>query len=369
MDGTLLDSEPIWDIAVEQFTLRHRILLTPALRESTLGNSLPDAITKVHDAAEAPRGIGTWPGQPLGDRPCRRTLRTGLPWRPGAADALDMLLDVGVPSVLVTNTIRELTDVALDTLGRHRFAATICADEVVAGKPQPYVPTCSRVGRTTSRRMPGRRGLADRNDRRHVRGLPDAGRAVGGAGPEGIAAQLWQPWPDSRSAIWSARGRASTNISIRTGHRRRARIAHREDIRGAVRRTPVTRPSAAPRGSGTVAALDPGIHTLGKKIIEEAGEVWLAAEHESDDSLGEEISQLLYWLQVMIKRGLTSTTSTDICEPIGPNTFHSPTSSKDLPTMLRGSAQQGRPQRIRLGRPRRSRLPETFRQQRPHRPR
>ncbi|MEP9392445.1 phosphoribosyl-ATP diphosphatase [Gordonia sp. VNQ95] len=61
-----------------------------------------------------------------------------------------------------------------------------------------------------------------------------------------------------------------------------------------------------PVGSGTVAALDSGIHTLGKKIIEEAGEVWLAAEHESDESLGEEISQLLYWLQVMmIKRGLT----------------------------------------------------------------
>ena len=61
-----------------------------------------------------------------------------------------------------------------------------------------------------------------------------------------------------------------------------------------------------PAGSGTVAALDAGVHTLGKKIIEEAGEVWLAAEHESDESLGEEISQLLYWLQVMmIKRGLS----------------------------------------------------------------
>ncbi|MFW0794754.1 phosphoribosyl-ATP diphosphatase [Gordonia sp. CPCC 205515] len=61
-----------------------------------------------------------------------------------------------------------------------------------------------------------------------------------------------------------------------------------------------------PAGSGTVAALDSGVHTLGKKIIEEAGEVWLAAEHESDESLGEEISQLVYWLQVMmIKRGLS----------------------------------------------------------------
>ena len=61
-----------------------------------------------------------------------------------------------------------------------------------------------------------------------------------------------------------------------------------------------------PAGSGTVAALDQGVHTLGKKIIEEAGEVWLAAEHESSEALAEEVSQLLYWLQVMmIKRGLT----------------------------------------------------------------
>ncbi|MGK2882083.1 MAG: phosphoribosyl-ATP diphosphatase [Mycobacterium sp.] len=61
-----------------------------------------------------------------------------------------------------------------------------------------------------------------------------------------------------------------------------------------------------PAGSGTVAALDSGVHTLGKKLLEEAGEVWLAAEHESDEALAEEISQLFYWAQVlMISRGLT----------------------------------------------------------------
>lgn len=60
-----------------------------------------------------------------------------------------------------------------------------------------------------------------------------------------------------------------------------------------------------PPGSSTVAALDAGVHALGKKILEEAGEVWLAAEHEPDDALAEEISQLLYWAQVlMIARGL-----------------------------------------------------------------
>lgn len=61
-----------------------------------------------------------------------------------------------------------------------------------------------------------------------------------------------------------------------------------------------------PEGSGTVAALDAGVHAQGKKIIEEAGEVWIAAEHESDAALAEEISQLLYWVQVlMVGRGLT----------------------------------------------------------------
>ena len=61
-----------------------------------------------------------------------------------------------------------------------------------------------------------------------------------------------------------------------------------------------------PAGSGTVAALDGGVHGLGKKILEEAGEVWLAAEHEGDEELAGEISQLLYWTQVlMISRGLT----------------------------------------------------------------
>ena len=61
-----------------------------------------------------------------------------------------------------------------------------------------------------------------------------------------------------------------------------------------------------PPGSGTVAALDGGVHAVGKKILEEPGEVWLAAEHESDEALAEELSQLLYWAQVMmIARGLT----------------------------------------------------------------
>ncbi len=55
-----------------------------------------------------------------------------------------------------------------------------------------------------------------------------------------------------------------------------------------------------PAGSGTVAALDAGVHGIGKKIVEEAAEVWMAAEHEGRERTAEEISQLLYHLQVLM---------------------------------------------------------------------
>lgn len=63
---------------------------------------------------------------------------------------------------------------------------------------------------------------------------------------------------------------------------------------------------ARPSGSGSVKELDAGVHFIGKKIVEEAGEVWIAAEYQSDEELAEEASQLLYHLQLMlIARELT----------------------------------------------------------------
>ncbi|MEO7060621.1 MAG: phosphoribosyl-ATP diphosphatase [Lapillicoccus sp.] len=60
------------------------------------------------------------------------------------------------------------------------------------------------------------------------------------------------------------------------------------------------RAATRPEGSGTVAALDAGVHAIGKKIVEEAAEVWMAAEYEGPDKTAEEISQLLYHLQVLM---------------------------------------------------------------------
>ncbi|WP_353987855.1 phosphoribosyl-ATP diphosphatase [Ruicaihuangia caeni] len=75
-----------------------------------------------------------------------------------------------------------------------------------------------------------------------------------------------------------------------------------DDLFGELREKAETRPA----GSGTVAQLDAGVHAIGKKIVEEAAEVWMAAEYQSDDETAEEISQLLYHLQVlMLAKGLT----------------------------------------------------------------
>ncbi|MFN8077461.1 MAG: phosphoribosyl-ATP diphosphatase [Kineosporiaceae bacterium] len=60
-----------------------------------------------------------------------------------------------------------------------------------------------------------------------------------------------------------------------------------------------------PEGSGTVAELDAGVHFIGKKVLEEAAESWMAAEHEGPERTAEEISQLFYHAQVlMIASGL-----------------------------------------------------------------
>ena len=61
-----------------------------------------------------------------------------------------------------------------------------------------------------------------------------------------------------------------------------------------------------PPGSGTVEQLDAGVHAIGKKLVEEAAEAWMAAEHEGPDRAAEEISQLLYHAQVlMLATGIT----------------------------------------------------------------
>ncbi len=138
MDGTLLDSERLWDIAVYELSESLGRELTPEVRESTLGNSMMGALAKVyaHVGREAsPENLAesaAW----LNGRVVE-LFAGGLPWRPGAEAALDLVQSAGLGCALVTNTERMLKEIALETLGRHRFGATVCGDEVTHAKPAP----------------------------------------------------------------------------------------------------------------------------------------------------------------------------------------------------------------------------------------
>lgn len=149
MDGTLLDSEKIWDIAVAELSLRFGRELTAEVRESTLGNSMQGALRKVfaHTGTDATNANLTAGRDWLTTR-VTELFSQGLPWRPGAKDALQLVRDMGLRTALVTNTERGLVEVALETIGREYFDFTVSGDEVEEGKPHPapYLRGASLLG-------------------------------------------------------------------------------------------------------------------------------------------------------------------------------------------------------------------------------
>ncbi|MGW0179509.1 HAD family hydrolase [Nocardia sp. NPDC003345] len=140
MDGTLLDSEKLWDIGVHELARELGREMTQEIRHALIGASGANALRIMFTEL----GVDPEPAavRAAGEFLERRVteLMTGpIPWRPGAAAALDMVRATGLPCALVTNTKRSLTELALDTLGRHRFDVSVCGDEVPHGKPDPGV--------------------------------------------------------------------------------------------------------------------------------------------------------------------------------------------------------------------------------------
>ncbi len=138
MDGTLVDSEKLWDISIHQLYARFGSSMSPEVRDSTVGGSAENVIRIVYDDLGLPPDpadmaqTADWLHDVTGD-----LFDDGLPWCPGARDLLDALAAEGVPMALVTNTRRGLTERALNSIGRHYFAASVCGDEVPRGKPAP----------------------------------------------------------------------------------------------------------------------------------------------------------------------------------------------------------------------------------------
>ena len=153
MDGTLVDSEKLWDISMHALYARMGAVLTPEVRESTVGGSAETVMRIVYDdvglepdpvaMAESADWLHDYTGE---------LFEQGLPWRPGAQEILGALRTAGVPLALVTNTRRELAERALNSIGRHYFSVTVCGDEVANGKPapDPYLRAADLLGVSAS---------------------------------------------------------------------------------------------------------------------------------------------------------------------------------------------------------------------------
>jgi HAD superfamily hydrolase (TIGR01509 family) len=146
MDGTLLDSEKLWDVALEDLATVLGGDLSARARRRMVGSSLARSVAIMHDDL----GIDADPessGAYLTER-AAELFRTSLVWKPGARELLHAVHAAGVPAALVTSTNRPLTEIALDTLGRELFAASVCGDEVVHPKPhpEPYLTAAALVG-------------------------------------------------------------------------------------------------------------------------------------------------------------------------------------------------------------------------------
>jgi HAD superfamily hydrolase (TIGR01509 family) len=146
MDGTLLDSEKIWDVALNDLSTWLGGELSIRARERMVGSSLARSIAILHadlDIDADPETSGAY----LTERTAE-LFRTDLTWKPGARELLAAVRDAGVPAALVTSTHRRLTEIALDVIGRENFATSVCGDEVGHPKPhaESYLTAAARLG-------------------------------------------------------------------------------------------------------------------------------------------------------------------------------------------------------------------------------
>jgi HAD superfamily hydrolase (TIGR01509 family) len=149
MDGTLVDSEKLWDVALQVLYSRLGGELTPAVREATVGGSAESLMQIVYTDLQ----LEPDPDQMAANSDWLHDYTAdlfdgGLPWCDGARELLDTLADAAVPMALVTNTRRALTERALDSIGRHYFTVSVCGDEVVRAKPapDPYLRAAALLG-------------------------------------------------------------------------------------------------------------------------------------------------------------------------------------------------------------------------------
>jgi HAD superfamily hydrolase (TIGR01509 family) len=150
LDGTLLDSEKLWDIPLYELTEKLGGQLSLETRQAMVGTNVMVTLRLLYAEVgiTEPTREQVADGAAWIDRRMAEVFRQDLPWRPGAADALRTVRASGLPMALVTSTERGLTEIALDTIGRSLFDVTVCGDEVDGRNkplPEPYLKAANML--------------------------------------------------------------------------------------------------------------------------------------------------------------------------------------------------------------------------------
>jgi HAD superfamily hydrolase (TIGR01509 family) len=154
MDGTLVDSEKIWEVGLTELAEHHGRPLSARARRDMIGTNMAESMRILHADLGLPL---TAPDMDASvewlERRVKELFRDGVPWRPGARELLTALRAAEMPLALVTATHRHLVDVALLTIGADNFDAVVAGDEVDETKPHPmpYLTAARLVGAEPAR--------------------------------------------------------------------------------------------------------------------------------------------------------------------------------------------------------------------------
>jgi HAD superfamily hydrolase (TIGR01509 family) len=147
MDGTLVDSEKVWDVGLHELARRYGGELSVPARTRMIGTSMAESMDILHtDIAQPwrdPYASVSWLETRVGE-----LFAGGLVWQPGARELLAAVRAAGLPAALVTATRRRLVEIALHTIGEENFDVVVCGDEVTRTKPypDPYLSAAGRLG-------------------------------------------------------------------------------------------------------------------------------------------------------------------------------------------------------------------------------
>ncbi|AKK05940.1 phosphoribosyl-ATP pyrophosphatase [Corynebacterium mustelae] len=139
MDGTLIDSEPLWEIATYEMSESLGRRLSPKLRALTVGGTFRNTadICAEHAGVTLTEADYGRLQRTMFDRMAELLVQARV--NPGIHQLLADVSEAGIPMAVVTNTPRELAEPAISAIGAGFFSAVVCGDDVSDGKPDPLI--------------------------------------------------------------------------------------------------------------------------------------------------------------------------------------------------------------------------------------